>query len=170
MKMLFAIGFIAVTVAASTAQANSKRSEIRSKTDTLISHTWYMQNVIGTPLAPTNRSYRYERSIPYLRWVRIHWRVIHRQVSKIFHNPPHFGEFLCIHRLEGAWNSDTGNGYYGGLQMDLGFQRSYGGFLVKLKGTADRWTPLEQIWVAEKATRTRGFGPWPNTAAYCGLI
>ena len=26
--------------------------------------------------------------------------------------------FLCIHRYEGAWNSNTGNGYYGGLQMD----------------------------------------------------
>src|SRR5439155_1969022 len=29
--------------------------------------------------------------------------------------------FLCIHRYEGGWSSNTGNGYYGGLQMDLGF-------------------------------------------------
>ncbi|HXH87243.1 MAG TPA: hypothetical protein VNI55_01370, partial [Gaiellaceae bacterium] len=26
--------------------------------------------------------------------------------------------FLCIHRYEGAWNANTGNGYFGGLQMD----------------------------------------------------
>ena len=26
--------------------------------------------------------------------------------------------FLCIHHYEGAWTSNTGNGYYGGLQMD----------------------------------------------------
>ena len=35
-------------------------------------------------------------------------------------------DFSCIHRYEGAWTSNTGNGYYGGLQMDLEFQRLYG--------------------------------------------
>jgi hypothetical protein len=32
---------------------------------------------------------------------------------------------MCIHRYEGSWGAATGNGYYGGLQMDLSFQRSY---------------------------------------------
>ena len=51
------------------------------------------------------------------------------------------------------------------------FQRLYGGHLLRRKGTADRWTPLEQMWVAERAYRSgRGFYPWPNTARYCGLI
>ena len=54
--------------------------------------------------------------------------------------------------------------------MNLGFQRTYAPWLVQRKGTADRWTPLEQIWTAEKAARSRGFYPWPNTARYCGLI
>jgi hypothetical protein len=26
------------------------------------------------------------------------------------------------------------------------------------------------MWVAERAYRTRGYWPWPNTARYCGLI
>ena len=26
--------------------------------------------------------------------------------------------FLCIHRYEGSWDANTGNGYYGGLQID----------------------------------------------------
>src|SRR5205085_646291 len=61
--------------------------------------------------------------------------------------------------------------YYGGLQMDLGFQRTYGRYLLARKGTANHWTPLEQMWVAERALRAgRGFYPWPNTARYCGLI
>ena len=34
--------------------------------------------------------------------------------------------FLCIHSYEGGWTSNTGNGYYGGLQMDWGFMRTYG--------------------------------------------
>lgn len=80
----------------------------------------------------------------------------------------------------GSWTFNTGNDYYGGLQMDLDFQRSYGppalGFgsweeLLEGKGTADHWTPDEQMIVAEYARRSgRGYYPWPNTARYCGLI
>jgi hypothetical protein len=55
--------------------------------------------------------------------------------------------------------------------MDVSFQSNYGGILLTRKGTADNWTPLEQMWVAERAFRSgRGFYPWPNTARYCGLI
>jgi hypothetical protein len=55
--------------------------------------------------------------------------------------------------------------------MDLSFQRAYAAGLLRRKGTADRWTPLEQMWTAERAHRSgRGFYPWPNTARYCGLI
>jgi hypothetical protein len=87
--------------------------------------------------------------------------------------PPHYKQWLCIYKYENAghgWKAATGNGYYGGLQMDIEFQMDYGLKLYRKKGTADHWTPLEQMWVAEKAWRTRGFSPWPNTARYCGLI
>ena len=67
--------------------------------------------------------------------------------------PPHKSAWLCIHRYEGAW-SDGGSPYYGGLQMDIGFQASYGGPLLATKGTAENWTPLEQMWVAERAYRS----------------
>jgi len=84
--------------------------------------------------------------------------------------PPHYNQWLCIHRHEGAWNANTGNGYYGGLQMDWSFMATYGRRLLRLKGPAHRWRPLEQMWVAERAWRTRGFWPWPNTARMCGLL
>ena len=55
--------------------------------------------------------------------------------------------------------------------MDLTFQRLYGSYLLRRKGTADRWTPVEQMWVAWRAYHSgRGFYPWPNTARACGLI
>jgi hypothetical protein len=55
--------------------------------------------------------------------------------------------------------------------MDISFQRTYGGELLRRKGTANRWTAAEQMWVAERAFRSgRGFYPWPNTARSCGLI
>jgi hypothetical protein len=55
--------------------------------------------------------------------------------------------------------------------MDASFQRTYGRELFRRKGTADNWTPLEQMWVAERAYKSgRGYYPWPNTARYCNLI
>jgi len=93
-------------------------------------------------------------------------RIVRWQFSRV----PNKGAWMCIHRYEGSW-TDPNPPYYGGLQMDEGFQRTYGRHLYDLKGTADHWTPLEQMWTAEKARRLgRGFYPWPNTARYCGLI
>ena len=84
--------------------------------------------------------------------------------------PPLLPAWLCIKRYEGPWN-DPNPPYYGGLQMDLQFQRTYGADLLRRKGTANKWTPLEQIWVAVRAYRAgRGFYPWPNTARYCNLL
>jgi hypothetical protein len=78
---------------------------------------------------------------------------------------------MCIHRYEGAWDAHTGNGYYGGLQMDMSFMRHYAPPSLLQKGTADNWSPVEQMWVAERAFQEgRGFYPWPNTARECGLI
>ena len=79
--------------------------------------------------------------------------------------------FLCIHRFEGAWNSNTGNGYYGGLQMDRTFQSLYGSEFVDRLGTADNWPVWAQLQAAVRAYKSgRGFTPWPNTARVCGLL
>ena len=87
-------------------------------------------------------------------------------------HPPHDDQWLCIHSHEAGWdNHDTGrNGHDGGLQMHFDFMRGYGPEVYAAKGTADRWTPLEQMWVAERAWRVRGFQPWPETARMCGLL
>ncbi len=79
--------------------------------------------------------------------------------------------FLCIHHFEGAWNSNTGNGYFGGLQMDVRFQSLYGADFARRWGTADNWPAWAQLQAAVRAYRAgRGFWPWPNTARACGLI
>lgn len=85
---------------------------------------------------------------------------------------PRFGSWVCIHDHEGAWN-DRGDPFWGGLQMDQTFQRTYGPDLIRhysadgSAGLADEWTEAEQIIVAERAYATRGFGPWPNTRRPC---
>jgi hypothetical protein len=81
-----------------------------------------------------------------------------------------FEAWVCIHRHEAAWN-DTGDPYWGGLQMDRGFMRAYGPDMIARHrgGLADTWTPAEQIVVAERAYASRGFAPWPNTSRSCGV-
>jgi hypothetical protein len=109
------------------------------------------------------------RSVWEMRRLARRWRRREHHIWRRATHPPYFGGWLCIHQYEGSW-TDPGSPYWGGLQMDLSFQATYGGWLLRHKGTADHWSPLEQIWVAVRASHARGFSPWPNTARYCGLI
>lgn len=77
---------------------------------------------------------------------------------------------MCIHGFEGSW-TDPNAPFYGGLQMDIDFQRTYGSWALAAFGTADKWPISVQLAVAIRAKVSgRGFYPWPNTARYCGLI
>ena len=90
----------------------------------------------------------------------------------MYKRQPHYEAFACIaeHESGGRWDISTGNGYYGGLQMDRGFQRTYAPRLYARKGTADNWTKEEQIRAAGRAVRSRGFTPWSTTARTCGVL
>lgn len=56
---------------------------------------------------------------------------------------------MCIHSYEGAWNDNTGNGYYGGLQMTENWA-VYGRVLV---WHANLLSPYGQMRVAERGYR-----------------
>jgi hypothetical protein len=132
--------------------------------------TWRWQSVMGVRRTPATRAAVKHPSRRFKVWVRNLWKHRATRARRTAHRPLHKSGWLCIQRHEGAWN-DPNAPYYGGLQMDLSFQRTYGPSLLRRKGTADKWTPLEQMWVAERAHRSgRGYYPWPNTARYCGLI
>jgi hypothetical protein len=132
--------------------------------------TWRWQTLMGVRRTRTSRAAETDPSHNFKVWVRNLWHRRALRVRRLAAHPPHRAAWLCIHRYEGAWN-DANAPYYGGLQMDIGFQRTYGRHLLRRKGTANHWTPLEQMWVAERAHRSgRGYYPWPNTARYCGLI
>jgi hypothetical protein len=112
----------------------------------------------------------FESLLERRRWRARAWRAKARAARRAGHRPPHLRAWICIHGYEGSWQ-DPNAPYFGGLQMDLTFQRQYGPRLLRNKGTADHWTRFEQMWVAERAHRSgRGFYPWPLTARRCGLI
>ena len=125
--------------------------------------TWRWQALTGS--TRTHGSIRPSTKAVLRFWVRAAGRAYLKAI-----NPPHKGAWLCIHRHEGSWR-DSGDPYWGGLQMDRGFMDGYAPRYLLSRGFADRWSPLEQMWVAERAYRSgRGFYAWPNTARYCGLI
>lgn len=65
----------------------------------------------------------------------------------------------------GNWAINTGNGYYGGLQFNIGTWQSYGG--SGLPSNASRET---QIAIATKVRdASGGYGAWPACAAKLGL-
>jgi hypothetical protein len=138
---------------------------VQPRIDEYRHRTWHWQRVMGRPVT---FSLQHPPADPTIR-VRV-WKQIAVRAQVTAQHPPHARAWACIHRFEGSW-TDANAPYYGGLQMDLGFQRTYGRSLLARKGTANHWTPLEQMWVAERALRAgRGFYPWPNTARYCGLL
>jgi hypothetical protein len=157
------------------ATASSTRVAELDAIDQFRIETWRWQSLMRKPRTPTLFTERRTTDTAYLRWVHRLWERRAASAERLAAHPPHRAQWLCIHRYEQnpaqGWRTHTGNGYYGGLQMDIHFQRAYGPELLRRKGTANNWTAVEQMWVAERAHQSgRGFYPWPNTARYCGLL
>jgi hypothetical protein len=137
--------------------------------------TWRWERVMSKPVTRSSGTARRVESASYRRWVRDLWRRRALRTRRAAQNPPHKRAWLCLYTYERhpahGWRTNTGNGFYGGLQMNWRFMEMYGARLLRAKGTADRWSALEQMWVAERALRAgRGFHPWPRSGRNCGLI
>lgn len=104
-------------------------------------------------------------------------RTIRRLQSAQLTASAHFFTWLgnadCIYRHErGAdgWATNTGNGYYGGVQADRSFQTTYGPDLIRrYGGWAHTWPWYAQLQMAYRGWLFRGWNPWPNTSRACGL-
>ena len=105
------------------------------------------------------------------RWLSARTERVAPDVRPLSERVPYYEELTCIaeHESGGRWDIATGNGYYGGLQMDRGFQQTYAPDLYESKGTADNWTEEEQMRAAARAVESRGFTPWTTTARMCGV-
>ncbi|GAB3588464.1 transglycosylase family protein [Calidifontibacter terrae] len=58
----------------------------------------------------------------------------------------------------GNWSINTGNGYYGGLQFDIGTWLGAGG--GRFAARPDLASRAQQITIANKVYDSRGLGPW----------
>ena len=177
LRLLVLAGVLVLIVAALTganrAQAAEQRVGLLDQIEDLRNETWDWQRLMSVSRTPTDYGER-KATDAHRERLRDLWRLRADRAEATAQDPPHERAWRCIHRHEasraGGWAASTGNGYYGGLQMSVAFQRSLAPELLREKGTADNWTAIEQMWVAERAIR-RGYGftPWPNTARACDL-
>jgi hypothetical protein len=114
------------------------------------------------------------------RHIQVHWattslKIASHSLHKLTYSAHRvtgsdMSAWMCIHSYEGSW-TDGGSPYWGGLQMDLTFQQTYGSGFMRRWGTADHWPVWAQIAAARKARDSgRGYTPWSHTAHLCGLL
>jgi hypothetical protein len=134
--------------------------------------TWYEQDLLVVPRSHYRATAERSHSAAYRHWVRHLWyrraSAWHRHL--VPYSPAWRADILCVHGREGSW-TDPNAPYWGGLQMDGSFMATYGPRFLARWGTADNWPPVDQMLAAWRAYASgRGFAPWPNTAAACGLL
>ena len=64
----------------------------------------------------------------------------------------------------GNWKTNTGNGYYGGLQFNPTTWRAFGG-----SGMPHRASREQQIAVAERVLASQGWNAWPSCSRKVGV-
>ncbi|GAA5211568.1 transglycosylase family protein [Streptomyces thinghirensis] len=67
----------------------------------------------------------------------------------------------------GAWSQNSGNGYYGGLQLSQDVWERYGG--TEYAPSADQASRSQQIRVAERLHADQGIAAWPTCALLAGM-
>jgi hypothetical protein len=65
----------------------------------------------------------------------------------------------------GNWSANTGNGYYGGLQISEATWRANGGV-----GSPAEASPQEQIAVADRIMAAQGPSAWPKCSMSTGAV
>jgi resuscitation-promoting factor RpfB len=70
----------------------------------------------------------------------------------------------ALRSCEGSYTSNTGNGYYGAYQFDIGTWGGYGGY-----SNASQAPPAVQDQKARDTYVARGWSPWPSCSQSLGL-
>lgn len=74
------------------------------------------------------------------------------------------GALSQLRSCEGSYTSNTGNGYYGAYQYDIGTWANFGGY-----ANASLAPPAVQDEKAWQTYKSRGWSPWPSCSRKLGL-
>jgi hypothetical protein len=164
------VGICSTIFAASTRAATSSQQKLR-KSETVVA--WY-QHKGRWHLRPgfaKCSQIKFDRPAARCYKHRLGYRWHKQRIERLRPKPTlsHLAGWLCIHSREGAWNANTGNGYYGGLQMTYGW-------LGLIRGAASDMSPMAQMAAAEGGYLMSGYssawlaGQWPNTYPPCAHL
>ena len=162
--------YVLIPARLSSGVTSSLLSQARHYAKSQVAQTWRCQDSLEHSRTKAGHPGYRSPSLAYVRWVGKKWHHRGALCYHKLHHPPHLADWLCIHSHEGAWNDNTGNGYYGGLQLNMEEMQTFSPHLLKRKGTANNWSDYEQIWGGERDRQVRGWSPWPQTARMCGLL
>ena len=176
--MLTGIAAISTLVSVSIANAEADRvgygERISAKISKHIQGTHYCQMKMDRPRTKVRMLFT-KQSVQRRKYVLRVWIDRHddtcdsyRKYKKDNARPPHYNEWMCIHRYEGSW-TDSGAPYWGGVQFGYSEWQRFGKPYTGVD-TANLASPMQQMWAAERYWRVSGFYPWPRTARMCGLI
>lgn len=85
-------------------------------------------------------------------------------LSEIAANPISW-DHMAICESGGDWSTDTGNGYFGGLQFSMETWQAYGG-----TGSPADASREEQIAMAQKVWLDQGWAAWPSCSKQHNLM
>lgn len=80
---------------------------------------------------------------------------------------PSIWDHVAFCEASGYWQTNTGNGYFGGLQFVQSTWVGYGGLVFAPR--ADLASREQQIVIAERVVAHRGWGAWPECSRRLGL-
>ncbi|MFT3659852.1 MAG: transglycosylase family protein [Gordonia sp. (in: high G+C Gram-positive bacteria)] len=83
------------------------------------------------------------------------------------HAPQGVWDAIAVCESTSNWATNTGNGYYGGLQFTQSTWNAYGG--QQYAPRPDLATREEQIDIAKKVQAGQGWGAWPHCTRRLGL-
>ena len=89
------------------------------------------------------------------------------QVAAVYSDGGTVWDDLARCESSGNWATNSGNGYYGGLQFSYATWHGYGGGAYA--EYPHQATREEQIAVAERLRDARGYQPWPACRVKLGL-
>jgi hypothetical protein len=135
---------------------------------------WRLEAQLGMPATRYGWSAERSTSGSYRVWVRHRWHtryVVWRHRLRALLPPGIVAGLMCIHPNESVdWHLNGGMGpqVSGGLQIALTTWQANGG--LTYAPAAYLATPTQQLIVGVNIVESSGFGPWPVSAATCGLI
>lgn len=181
MKLLLATTLIAATIGVMTSTANASVLQLPHKPFNHMTRTekihylkrqkWHDNSIIRW--SHHHRILVSAKVAHDVKWAQQSLRIVQKNLRALLRpvvsaSSGVIAGLLCIHSHEGAWN-DPNSPYWGGLQMDLSFQTTYGSEFYRRWGTADKWPVWAQLQAGVRGYNARGWAPWPNTARLCGL-